>query len=183
VANYHSCLGDNVSKFWSGNSLSCSSLFLFSSLPSVEWWNTRVLKIFINHLYLPSLLFPPPKLLYHSMLTQSTKLTAPQLTSWDRILIEKLIIIHLVKKLFEFYETRMFITVFTKACHWTTYSHSRIKFTSRTQFLKYLFQYYPSFYVSVTLRGIFHSKFLSKIFVSWVNIQTNKQTNKPIAAL
>jgi len=39
------------------------------------------------------------------------------LTPWSRVLLEKLIISQLVKKLFAFYGTRMFITVFTSARH------------------------------------------------------------------
>jgi hypothetical protein len=42
-----------------------------------------------------------------------------QLTSWDRVLIENLTVTQLVKKLPAFYGTRIFITLFTTARHWS----------------------------------------------------------------
>jgi hypothetical protein len=38
---------------------------------------------------------------------------------WSRVLLEKLIVTHPVKKLPAFYGTRRFITVFTRAHHWS----------------------------------------------------------------
>jgi hypothetical protein len=40
-----------------------------------------------------------------------------RLTPWSRILLQKLIVPHLVKKFPAFYGTQRFITVFTTACH------------------------------------------------------------------
>jgi hypothetical protein len=40
------------------------------------------------------------------------------LTSWRRVLLEKLTVTHLVKKYPAFYGTQKFITVFTRARHW-----------------------------------------------------------------
>jgi hypothetical protein len=42
-----------------------------------------------------------------------------KLSIWGKILLQKLIIAQLVKKFSAFYETQMFITVFTGACHWS----------------------------------------------------------------
>jgi hypothetical protein len=39
------------------------------------------------------------------------------LIPWNRVLLEKLTSLHLVKKVFAFYRTRKFITAFTSACH------------------------------------------------------------------
>jgi hypothetical protein len=50
------------------------------------------------------------------------------LTPWCRTLFEKLIVTQLVKKTCFLYGTRRFITVFTKARHWTLSWASRIKF-------------------------------------------------------
>jgi hypothetical protein len=44
---------------------------------------------------------------------------------WSRVLLEKLIVTHLLKKFPAFYRTQMFITVFTRARHW---SLSRAKY-------------------------------------------------------
>jgi hypothetical protein len=41
------------------------------------------------------------------------------LTSWCRILFEKLLVTQLVKKILLSYGTQRFITVFTKSRHWT----------------------------------------------------------------
>jgi len=50
------------------------------------------------------------------------------LTNWSRVLLEKLIVNHIAKKFFSFYETRRFVTVFTTACHsslfWATWIQS-----------------------------------------------------------
>jgi hypothetical protein len=40
-----------------------------------------------------------------------------KLTLWSRVLLEKLIVIHLVKKFPAFYGTHNFLTVFTRAHH------------------------------------------------------------------
>jgi hypothetical protein len=45
--------------------------------------------------------------------------TVVWLTSWSRVLLEKLIITQLVKKFATFYGTRKFITIFARAQHWT----------------------------------------------------------------
>jgi hypothetical protein len=42
-----------------------------------------------------------------------------RLTPWSRVLLEKLIVAHPVDKFSSFYETRKFITVFTRSRHWT----------------------------------------------------------------
>jgi hypothetical protein len=47
-------------------------------------------------------------------------------TLWSSVLLEKLIVTQLVKKFPVFYETQKFITVFSRARHW---SLSRTKFT------------------------------------------------------
>jgi hypothetical protein len=55
-----------------------------------------------------------------------------QLTSWNRALIEKMIVSQLVKKFPAFYEIRSSITVFTRSRHWTlsrttwTHPHTHI---------------------------------------------------------
>jgi len=41
------------------------------------------------------------------------------LTPWSRVLPEKLTVTQLVKKFLVFYGTRRFITVFTRARHWS----------------------------------------------------------------
>jgi hypothetical protein len=47
------------------------------------------------------------------------KKKATQLTPWNRVLLEKLIVTQLVKKFPAFYGTRRFITVFKRAHHWS----------------------------------------------------------------
>jgi hypothetical protein len=42
-----------------------------------------------------------------------------KLTPWSRLLLDKLMVAQLLMTLALFYGTRSFITVFTKACHWT----------------------------------------------------------------
>jgi hypothetical protein len=42
-----------------------------------------------------------------------------ELTQWSRVLLEKLILIQMVKKFLILYGTQSFITVFTTAYHWT----------------------------------------------------------------
>jgi hypothetical protein len=44
--------------------------------------------------------------------------SSKNLTPWSRLLLEKLIVIQLVKKFPAFYRTLKFITVFTWAHHW-----------------------------------------------------------------
>jgi hypothetical protein len=51
------------------------------------------------------------------------------LTPWCRILFEKLIVTQLIKNILLSYGTRRFITVFTKARHWTLSWASWIQFT------------------------------------------------------
>jgi len=41
------------------------------------------------------------------------------LTTWSRVLLEKLMVTHLVKKFPVFYGTRRFITIFTRDRHWS----------------------------------------------------------------
>jgi len=41
------------------------------------------------------------------------------LIPWIRFLVEKLTVTQLVKKFPTFYGSQRFITVFTRACHWT----------------------------------------------------------------
>jgi hypothetical protein len=41
------------------------------------------------------------------------------ITKWSRVLIEKLIVSHLLKKFLTFYGTRRSITVFATACNWS----------------------------------------------------------------
>jgi len=41
------------------------------------------------------------------------------ITPWSRVLLEKLVVTQLVKKYYYFYGTRRFITVFTRALHWS----------------------------------------------------------------
>jgi hypothetical protein len=45
--------------------------------------------------------------------------TSNELIPWNTVLIEKLIVVQLVKKFSFFYGARKFIAVFTKARHWT----------------------------------------------------------------
>jgi len=42
-----------------------------------------------------------------------------KLTMYNRVLLEKLLVTHLVKKFPPFYGARRFITVFTRAHHWS----------------------------------------------------------------
>jgi hypothetical protein len=51
------------------------------------------------------------------------------LTPWNRVVLEKLIVTQLVKEFNAFYETRRFITVFTRACHWSLFWARCIHFT------------------------------------------------------
>jgi len=44
---------------------------------------------------------------------------ATELTPWSRVLFEKLTVTQLVRKFPTFYGTRMFITVFRRAHHWS----------------------------------------------------------------
>jgi hypothetical protein len=60
--------------------------------------------------------------------TLHTYLLTYLLTPWCRILLEKLIVPQLVKNIPLSYGTRRFITVFTKARHWTLSWASRIQF-------------------------------------------------------
>jgi len=48
---------------------------------------------------------------------------------WSRVLLEKLIVTHLVKKYSASFANRMFITVFTKARHWSIYRVRWIQYT------------------------------------------------------
>jgi hypothetical protein len=41
------------------------------------------------------------------------------LTPWSKVLLEKLIVMQPVKKFHAFYETWRFITILTRACHWS----------------------------------------------------------------
>jgi hypothetical protein len=61
-----------------------------------------------------------------------TYLSTHSLTPWCRILLGKLIVTQLVKKSYFLYGTRRFITVLTKACHWTLSWASRIQFSHRS---------------------------------------------------
>jgi hypothetical protein len=45
-------------------------------------------------------------------------LTESQLTSWNRVLLEKLTVAQIVKSVPAFYVTRKFIILFTRVCHW-----------------------------------------------------------------
>jgi hypothetical protein len=87
------------------------------------------------------------------------------LTPWSRILLGKLKIAHMVKKLLASYGNRSFITVFTRACHWTTAPdqstphpntlllkiHLNIIFTPTSKFpkwsLSFGFSYWNSAYI------------------------------------
>jgi hypothetical protein len=51
----------------------------------------------------------------HSKRSELNKGLAPR----NRALLEKLTVAHLVKKFAAFYEIPSFITVYTRACHWT----------------------------------------------------------------
>jgi hypothetical protein len=53
-----------------------------------------------------------------------------QLTHWSRVLIEKLTIAQLVKNFCAIYGTRSFITVFTRARHWSPFWARWIQSTS-----------------------------------------------------
>jgi hypothetical protein len=53
-----------------------------------------------------------------------------QLNPWSKVLLEKLIVTHLLKKFPKFYGTRRFFTVFTEARHWAPYEARRIQSTS-----------------------------------------------------
>jgi len=46
-------------------------------------------------------------------------LTKKQLTPWSIALLQKVIVPNLVKKFPAFYGTHSFITLFTRACHWS----------------------------------------------------------------
>jgi hypothetical protein len=48
-------------------------------------------------------------------------ISQPEVTPYSKVLLEKLIASQLVNKYPEFYETQRFISVFTKACHWSLY--------------------------------------------------------------
>jgi len=39
------------------------------------------------------------------------------MTQWSRVLFEKLVVTHIVKKFSAFYVTQRFITMFTRACN------------------------------------------------------------------
>jgi hypothetical protein len=55
--------------------------------------------------------------------TNERSFICSKLTPWSRILLEKLVVIRLVKEFFTVYGTRRFITEFTTACIWSTISH------------------------------------------------------------
>jgi len=44
---------------------------------------------------------------------------SPILTPWGRVLFEKIIVTQLANKFSTFYETQRFITLFTRAHHWS----------------------------------------------------------------
>jgi hypothetical protein len=45
--------------------------------------------------------------------------STPELFPWDRVLLEKLILAHLVKEFLAFCETRRFLTEFARFRHWS----------------------------------------------------------------
>jgi hypothetical protein len=51
------------------------------------------------------------------------------LTAWSEVLLEKLIVTHLVRNFPAFYGTQRFITVFTRAHHWSLFWSRWIQFT------------------------------------------------------
>jgi len=53
---------------------------------------------------------------------QHKQQTTATLIPWSRVLLQKLAVAHLAKKLPVIYWTRMFITVFTRAHHWSLLS-------------------------------------------------------------
>jgi hypothetical protein len=52
-------------------------------------------------------------------MTRIIKRKIKLVTAWSRILLEKQIVTQLAKKFLTFYGTQRFITVFTKAYHWS----------------------------------------------------------------
>jgi hypothetical protein len=55
---------------------------------------------------------------YPSLLLKTVH-TNGQLTPWNRVLLEKLSVAQLLKNFPTFYGTQMFVTVFTRALHWS----------------------------------------------------------------
>jgi hypothetical protein len=88
-----------------------------------------------------------------------------QLTSWSRILLEKLIVTQLVNKIPVFHGTRGFITVFTTARNWSLSGSKSIQSTpSHSISLKY--PLILSSYLRLVLQsGFFISSFPTKNFV------------------
>jgi hypothetical protein len=81
-----------------------------------------------------------------------------QLTPWSSIVLKKLIVAHLVNEFLALYVTERFITVFTRAHHWSLSCARLILSTSSHLFLK------DQFYVILPFTPRFAKRTLSLMF-------------------
>lgn len=84
------------------------------------------------------------------------------LTPWSTVLIEKLLVLQVVKKSPAFYGTLSFITVFTTAINLSQIWARSIQSTCSLLFLEHSFYYYPPIYSYNFLSFIFSSGFPTK---------------------